>query len=674
MKKFFAICSTLVILVSLLGVVPAGAASGIVRQIPNGGTTSPITGEFVPSDSSGTEFPAQEDEASPDAFNGTIIDRSLSHGNGHGVSVNSAKKAKSDPQFNSGFEGLNFYQQRYARGGNQFSVEPPDQALCVGNGYVLEAVNDVLNIFNASGQSVLPDNTATNIVGGFPRNVNHAVDLNSFYGYAPAINRSTGVRGQFVTDPTCIYDAATQRFFLVVLTLEVVPTTGAFTTVNHLDLAVSATSNPTGTWNIYRIDVTGDGSPGNTGGPCPCLGDYPHIGADANGIYLTTNAYPWGPGDFDGAQIYALSKAQLAAGAASVTMVHIDTTGTVNANSPVPQTEPGFTVWPAHSPGTNSYELGAGGTEYFMSSNAGEEAAGDEFTGSSTDLVVWSLTNTSSLNSASPNLTLTNQVLTVGEYGIPPRQQQPGSGTAPGVDVPQGHCINDTTTSTIAGVGCWRLLVGAPGHEVISMPDSNDTRMQQVMFANGKLWGSLDTALTVGSSNRAGIEWFIVNPSSGNLALTGYLGATGYDFTYPAIGVTSSGRGVIAFTATGNSTYPSAAYAPLDAKVGVGAWNTVPGGTGAAVDDGFTSYTAQVGGTPPRTRWGDYGAASVDGNSIWIASEYIGHASDYTTWGGPFFTGGTGDNLLGTCAGASHGPGTRAALGNWSTFISKFTP
>jgi hypothetical protein len=674
MKKFFAICSTLVILVSLLGVVPAGAASGIVRQIPNGGTTSPITGEFVPSDSSGTEFPAQEDEASPDAFNGTIIDRSLSHGNGHGVSVNSAKKAKSDPQFNSGFEGLNFYQQRYARGGNQFSVEPPDQALCVGNGYVLEAVNDVLNIFNASGQSVLPDNTATNIVGGFPRNVNHAVDLNSFYGYAPAINRSTGVRGQFVTDPTCIYDAATQRFFLVVLTLEVVPTTGAFTTVNHLDLAVSATSNPTGTWNIYRIDVTGDGSPGNTGGPCPCLGDYPHIGADANGIYLTTNAYPWGPGDFDGAQIYALSKAQLAAGAASVTMVHIDTTGTVNANSPVPQTEPGFTVWPAHSPGTNSYELGAGGTEYFMSSNAGEEAAGDEFTGSSTDLVVWSLTNTSSLNSASPNLTLTNQVLTVGEYGIPPRQQQPGSGTAPGVDVPQGHCINDTTTSTIAGVGCWRLLVGAPGHEVISMPDSNDTRMQQVMFANGKLWGSLDTALTVGSSNRAGIEWFIVNPSSGNLALTGYLGATGYDFTYPAIGVTSSGRGVIAFTATGNSTYPSAAYAPLDAKVGVGAWNTVPGGTGAAVDDGFTSYTAQVGGTPPRTRWGDYGAASVDGNSIWIASEYIGHACDYTTWGGPFFTGGTGDNLLGTCAGASHGPGTRAALGNWSTFISKFTP
>ena len=104
----------------------------------------------------------------------------------------SGKKAKSNPQFVTGFEGLNFYQQRYARGGNQFSVEPPDQGMCVGNGYVVEAVNDVFNVYNTSGQSVLPDNTATNIVGGFPRNVNHAVDLNSFYGYPPAINRSTG--------------------------------------------------------------------------------------------------------------------------------------------------------------------------------------------------------------------------------------------------------------------------------------------------------------------------------------------------------------------------------------------------------------------------------------------------------------------------------------------------
>ena len=679
----------LAVLAVVVGVLTASAgtatgASASGTLIPRVGTGSPHTGAFTPSGdgySRDEEFVGEgEEEAGPNPFGGTI---SLSTGTGHGGSVNSAKKAKANPQFNMGFEGLNFYQQRYARGGNQFSVEPPDQGMCAGNGYVVEAVNDVFNVFSAStGDSVLPDNTATNIVAGFPRNVNHAVDLNSFYGYPPAIDRAHGnVRGPFVTDPTCIYDAATQRFFLVVLTL--VDSSGVRSTVNHLDLAVSATSDPTGSWNIYRIDVTGDGSPGNTGGPCPCLGDYPHIGADAYGIYLTTNAYPWGPGSFDGAQIYALSKAQLAAGATSVTMQHIDTTGMVHATSPTTQTEPGFTVWPAQSPGTGSFELGNGGTEYFLSSNAGDEASGTAFTGSSTNLVVWTLANTSSLNSATPNLALSTKVLDVNQYGIPPKQRQPGSGTAPGLNVPQGHCINDTTTPTVFGVGCWNLLFVCtnpaipdcvPHNEVISRPDSNDTRMQQVMFANGKLWGALDTAVNPETGpQRAGIAYYVVNPSAGKLVLQGTMGAAGYDFTYPAIGVTASGRGVMAFTATGDTLNPSAAYAPIDAKVGAGAWNVVDGGTGAAPDDGFTSYKSQV-GNPPRTRWGDYGAASVDGNSVWIASEYIAHSCDYTPWGGPFFIGGTGDNLLGTCGGTSHGPGARGAIGNWSTRISKFTP
>ena len=126
----------------------------------------------------------------------TIINRSLSQGNGHGASVSSGKKAKSNPQFKTGFEGLNLYQQRYARGGNQFTVEPPDQGLCVGNGYVVEAVNDVLNVFNTSGSfGAAGQHGHQHRRRASRRNVNHAVDLNSFYGYAPAINRTTGVRG-----------------------------------------------------------------------------------------------------------------------------------------------------------------------------------------------------------------------------------------------------------------------------------------------------------------------------------------------------------------------------------------------------------------------------------------------------------------------------------------------
>jgi hypothetical protein len=573
--------------------------------------------------------------------------------------------------------------------------------MCAGNGYVLEAVNDVLNVYDsATGQSVLPDNTSTNIVSGFPTDVNHAVDLNSFYGYAPAINRATGVRAQFVTDPSCYYDTATQRWFVVVLTLETRPN-GSFTLVNHLDIAVSKTSNPTGLWNIYRIDVTNDGT--NTGGvnPGPYLGDYPHIGADANGFYVTTNAYPWCCNGFSGAQIYAFSKAQLAAGASSVNMVHIDTSGMVNVptgETPA-QNQPGFTVWPATSPNgrggdddhhgddvrklQSEHDGGNGsGTEYFMSSNAADEAthpvAGTGGNYTSSQIVVWTLKNTASLDSVSPSLSLSNKVLKVNPYAIPPKQKQPGSGTPATTATPQGFCINDTTTLLFNGqTGCWRLVFGGqpPHNEVISTPDSNDTRMQQVMYANGKLWGALDTALNPdGGPQRAGIAWYIVNPNAGKLVMQGYLGATGYDFTYPAIGVTESGRGVMAFTASGDTLNPSAGYASIDAKVGVGPWNVVPGGAGQAQDDGFTSYKSQV-GNPPRTRWGDYGAAAVDGKSIWIASEYIAQPCLYIDWGGRFFFGGAAtDNKLGTCAASPGAAGTRAALGNWSTRISKLTP
>jgi hypothetical protein len=673
---------TLTACLAAVAFLAAGSATaGGSSQIPLAGTGAPQTGDFTPSsgDVQG-EFSTGDDEQGPDAYNGTI---SLSTGAGGGPTVNSGKKAKSNPTFNFGFEGLNHYQQRYSRGGNQFSVEPPDQGMCVGNGYVVEAVNDVINVYSAStGASVLPDNTATNIVAGFPRNVNHTVDLNSFYGYPAAVNRTTGALGPELTDPSCLYDAATQRFFVVVLTLDRNPN-GSLNHVNHLDIAVSNTSNPTGTWNIYKTDVTNDGT--NTGGvnPGPYLGDYPHIGADANGFYITTNAYPWCCNGFSGAQIYAYSKAQLAAGAANVNTQHIDTSGLVNAPSDAGSTQPGFTVWPAQSPGTTQFNTANNGTEYFLSSNAADEAqkpvSGAAGTRTSNQVIVWSLTNTASLDTT-PAVSLSNKIVTVGQYGVPPRQQQPGSGTLADKvgtpDVAQGDCINDTTTVTIAGVGCWRLVfANQPAHnEVISRPDSNDTRMQQVTYANGKVWGALDTALNPdGGPQRAGIAWYVVNPSSGNVVKSGYLGATGYDFTYPAIGVTASGRGVMAFTATGEILDPSAAYAPIDASAGVGAWNIVDGGTGAARDDGFTSYKAQV-GNPPRTRWGDYGAAAADGNSVWIASEYIAHSCNYSDWGGPFFAGGTGDNLLGTCGGTTHGPGGRTALANWSTRISKLTP
>ena len=507
----------------------------------------------------------------------------------------------------------------------------------------MEVINDILRVYDTSGNPLIG-----------------VTDLNTFFGYPPAIKRPAPFTfGPFVTDPSCYFDQPTQRWFMDVLTLEVDPTTGDFLGPNHLDLAVSQTANPTGLFTIYRIPVQDDGTDGTPNhhcspGPNPvpptnpnaCLGYYPHIGADANGFYITTNEYSFFGPEFKAAQLYAFSKSALASGAASVAVTQFDTTGLVNGN-------PGFTIWPATTPG-NQYADDLGGTEYFLSSDAAAEANG---TGVSSDLIVWALTNTASLNTASPALSLSNSVLTVNPYAIPPKAKQKAG------DFPLGQCINDTTTPTPFGLGCWRFFfTKEPAHdEVESHLDSNDTRMQQVVYANGKLWGALDTALTINGGNQAGIEWFIVKPSvsssgvAGSVAKQGYLGLADTNLTYPAIGVTQSGRGVMAFTLVGTNDYPSAAYASIDAKIGVGDVHVAKAGLGPS--DGFTSYKAFV-GNPPRTRWGDYGSAVADGKSIWIASEYIGQTCTLAQYeAAPF----------GSCG------GTRTSLGNWDTRISQLT-
>jgi hypothetical protein len=577
------------------------------------------------------EFPAVADgDAADGAGNGdgdgfAIVNRSYSGAKAaRGVSVKSGAKAKANPQLGTHFEGLNFRQQRVANGGNQFSVEPPDQGLCAGNGYVVESVNDVVRVFHTDGTP------ATGVV-----------DLNSFYGYPAAINRTTGVRGPFVTDPSCYFDGAAQRWFQVVLTLDTTPA-GAFTGANHLDIAVSQTGDPTGGWSIYRLPAQDNGTDGTPDHGCSdgfCLGDYPHIGADANGFFVTTNEYSFFGPEFKSAQIYAFSKAALARGDANVLVTQIDTSGLDNGN-------PGFTIWPATST-PSQWATGQGGTEYFLSSNAAEEANG---TGTSSRLLVWSLTNTASLNSASPAVVLQHASLAVDPYAVPPKANQKAG------SIPLGECLNDSACAT--------FLTGAPdpfAPEPESVLDSNDTRMQQVTYANGKIWGALDTALTINGQSKAGVEYFIAKPSfstSGNLSATvkdGYLGLAGNNLTYPAIGVTPSGRGVLAFTVAGDDYYPSAGYAGLDAVTGAGDVHIA--GPGAGPEDGFSGYRAL--NNPLRPRWGDYGATAVVDGTVWTASEYIAQTCTLAQYeSAPF----------GSCG------GTRATLGNWSTHISAVTP
>src|SRR5436190_655340 len=575
-----------VIAASLLAVAAAGVSGA----------------ESVPSVRDPSEFPASDEaEDSPAAFDGTIVNRSFGRGGGaaQGPASQSGRKAKSNPELNTSFEGINLFQHRYSNNQNQLTIEPPDQGLCAGNGYVLEAVNIALNVYDTSGNSVLPPDTNTPPVP----HVNGTVALNQFLNYPPAVNRAAAnVRGPVVTDPSCYFDQQTQRWFLVVLTLDAFAN-GQTKGTNHFDIAVSNGPNPVplSNWTILPpVPVQNDGTDGTPNhhchpadnpragnpptNPTACIADYPHIGADANGFYITANEYDFYGNEFQSSNIYAFSKRGLEAGDARHVLLETQ-----------------------------------------------------------------------------------NKVLKVGQYGVPARSSQKAGST------PLADCLNDRSLPTPFGPGCWQILLvpPAPPHQVPGTLDSNDSRMQQVWYANGKLWGALDTALTL-NRNRSGIEWFIVNPAgpdvqSASLRRSGYLGLSGNNVTYPAIATTESGRGVMAFTLVGDDNYPSAAYASIDDKAGVGDIHVAAAGAGP--DDGFTLYPPLA--NPARGRWGDYGAAVLADKSICIASEDIAQTCTYDQYIGQA----AGDGTYGRLAtGFGLCNNTRGSSGNWSTRISKVTP
>jgi len=625
------------------------AQSQTVRQVPRS-RSGPLPGPapMSPNPTQGPEFDSTvvggDADNGDDAGSGITINRTIAKGTGAPNNHGGNGKAKSNPELALSIDGINHFQQRFVAGGaNQFSIEPPDQGLCVGNGFVLETVNDTLRIFDTAGNAI-----------------NAPTALNDFYQYAPAVNRAQGTFGPSITDPSCLFDTQTQRWFHVVLTLDrATPSSQALSGTNHLDIAVSQTADPTGAWNFYSLPVQDDGTQGTPNHGCqmrvkgvlvpgPCLGDYPHIGADANGFFVTTNEFNlFSPGFFHGAQIYAFSKAQLATGAAMVNVVQFNTADP-SQNLLLDGIAPGFTVWPATSTG-NQFEGSKGGTEYFLSSDA-------VFTDSGTAnwVRLWSVTNTSSL-STMPLLSAAFSVIPTIDYSIPA-----DNAVQKGGDVPLATCLSDSTLQVTPTLfGCWRLVTGGAGPfpNTEKKVNVNDSRMQQVALANGKLWASLDTWLTIpgDTANRAGIAFFVINPHSGKVDQQGNVGIVGNNLSYPAIAVTQSGRGVMAFTVLGEDNYPSAGYAGIDAKIGVGDIHIAAEGAGP--DDGFTGYNP-VAAFGTRPRWGDYGAAATDGNTIWIASEYINQTCSFDTFIATNFRCGN----------------TRTQLANWATRISKIVP
>ena len=547
------------------------------------------------------------------------------------------------------WEGIRAFDGAWNDNGNTFFLEPPDQGLCVGGSFVMETVNGVLQIYTLEGRPLLKGDA------GIPTDRSVGLSLNQFYGYAPAFDFTTERYGAFITDPSCYYDPALKRWFHVVLTLDQDPVSGAFLGTNHLDIAVSRGASPMGRWDVYSVPAQNNGSQGTPDHGCEggfCIGDYPHIGADAYGFYITTNEYHFfGNGDGDGAeyngvQLYAFSKAGLANGRA--------TTATYFQNLAVPEVgADAFTLRPAWARST-SWDLGSGGTEWFVSGVVGD---GFETAITSDDrMVVWGLTGTSTLGSASSTAALDHAVVQTLSYAKPERSlQKPGP-------TPLLDCIN-------LGVDC---LFGADlGHQDGPYPlDSGDGRVMSSFLADGVLWTTVDTALEgegsadydssdgsfVPIDERAGVLYAAFAPTVANgdvqatLLQDGYVAVGGNNLTYPSLAVNEQNQGYMGVTLVGPDHFPTPAYIPVGIGTNADSVHVVV--PGSSPSDGFSGTI--FGGFRPR--WGDYGyVVPGAGTSLWFAAEYTSSTCTLDDWVA----------TVGNC------DSTRTLFSNWTTRVTQ---
>jgi hypothetical protein len=272
------------------------------------------------------------------------------------------------------FDGVSSLDSAVTNFGQEF--EPPDQGLCVGNGFVVEPVNSAFTIYRPNGS----------VVAG-PFNVN--------------VLFHEGLT-EFTSDPRCYFDEPTHTWFATILFIS------ADNTEARTDIAVNSSGDPTTPWTVYHLEATDDG----TGGTpvhvgCPCFGDQPLLGIDSQNIYIATNEFSILGPQVNGAQIYAVSKRDLIHGATNVHFVQFENL-TIAGNI-------AFSVQPA----ITQSEADSGDAEYFLESI--------DPTGTTDNRIgVWALTHQEAV-SVGKFPTLTNIVITSEAFGVPPNAVQEGS-------------------------------------------------------------------------------------------------------------------------------------------------------------------------------------------------------------------------------------------------------
>jgi hypothetical protein len=571
-------------------------------------------------------------------------------------------------------------------------IEPADQGLCAGHGYVVETNNigEVL-IFNQH-----------------LNRLSSPIPLDTLMGL-------TGLGYSSGGDPSCLYDYSNggHWFFTEIVSKTSEANGGTFAgcfaaAANTCTegIAVTKGSNPFGPYNVYFVNA--NYNPNEPGNPY-LLNDFAKISSTRDAFLLFYDEFPlnlatapgFGGGFFNGAQELAFDKNALEEGLPVVKSngkpnpkfnVAIENMGLLptpagTCASDNVYHEGGiacwFTVIPAQAPDPSQFDNSYGGSGFMLASTNFYGFAGGLPTAGANQIAVWAWTGLRGLNSSNCNkcskIQFSGQIFNnLQLYNNP--------SNAVGVGILSAQKAGPIPLGDECGAA--GLSTGTP--PPASCPENglntNDDGFFQVSQAQNQLWGAVDTAINQTFKSKteqhAGAAYWVIGTRSfdkwGFFTLTsqGYVSAKHEDLAFPAMAAEGfrwqdggNGGAIMDFTLSGNGGptgadnggfFPSTAFVRLSSWSGGGLGPIHVSALGKSPQDGFSEYQGYPGATRPR--WGDYSWAIFvpwSGGKIDFATNYI----QYKNCTGSAFT-----LTLATCG------GTRDGFANWGTSVNYVVP
>ncbi len=348
-------------------------------------------------------------------------------------------------------------------------------------------------------------------------------------------------------------------------------------------IAISSTSDLTGTWTFYSFNA-------NTGGTDSTFADYPAFGFNKKWIAITANMFKIKADTFSGVKMWVIDKASaLAGGSLTVTTfaTGFDLAGGVR----------GFTVFPCVTYGNADTLHLVDNSTYFDSGDTTFLVRLSRITGTGTS-PVWTAA-LGSLYVGGGVSTGLFRVINNFNYNVPDAAQK-----------------------------------GSP-----ILIDAGETGIMNAIFRNGKIWcvhgGSLPGKIAP-TPTRVAAFWYQIDPAAMPFPIvqTGVIdGGAGTFVIFPSIAANSSNDACIGFTRSDASRYPEAAYTGRRSSDPIGTMKPVQ-----VIKAGESSYSKFF--TGKRNRWGDYSNTSVDptdDRTFWTIQEYagtsVGSDSNSGRWG-----------------------------------------